>query len=125
MSVGKGIRTQKSKNVLTSFRFFRLVKAAFFCRVRTIGVQEQVAEVAAERVVCRHHAERAAVAAYLSGKQTVVQRSTPGGGGADVVEDNLGEFGFPGFSVEEGDLTGALIQGHDDAVVAEKLFSGC
>lgn len=43
---------------------------------------------------------------------------------ADVVEDNLGEFGFPGFSLEEGDLTGALIQGHDDAVVAEKLFSG-
>lgn len=132
MSVEKGIGTRKSKNVLTSFRFFRLVKAAFSCRVRTLGVQEQVAEVAAERLVFRHQAERAAVAAYLSGKQTGLQRSTPGGGGkggkhkdADVVEDNLGEFGFPGFSLEEGDLTGALVQGHDDTVVAEELFSGC
>lgn len=84
MSVEKGIGTQKSKNVLASFRFFRLVKAAFFCRVRTLGVQEQVAEVAAERVVCRHQAQRAAVAAYLSGKQTGVQRSTPGGANAKM-----------------------------------------
>lgn len=114
--------------MLTSFRCFRLVEAAFACRVRTLGVQVQVAEVAAERVSCRYQAERAAVAAYLSGKQTGVQRSTPGGGGkhkdADVGEDNLGEFGFPGFSLEEGDLTGALVQRHGDAIVAEKLFPG-
>lgn len=42
-----------------------------------------------------------------------------------MVEDNLGEFGFPGFSLEEGDLAGALVQGHDDAVEAQQLFSGC
>lgn len=79
MSVEKGIGTRKSKNVFTSFRFFRLVKAAFFCRVRTLGVHEQVAEVAAERVVFRHQAERAAVAAYLSGKQTGGSKVNPRG----------------------------------------------
>lgn len=73
--------SQKSPNVLTGFRCLRLVQAAFSCRVQTLGVQEEVAEVAAQRVVCRHQAERAAVAAHLSGRHTGVQRSTPGRGG--------------------------------------------
>lgn len=41
------------------------------------------------------------------------------------MDDNLGEFGFPGLSLKEGDLTGALSQGHDDAVEAEMHFFGC
>lgn len=130
MLVEKSSRTQESNSIFTRFQFFRLVEAAVSCCVRTLAVQKQIAEVAVERVAHRHQAERAAVAAYLSGEQT--------GGGLKVNpgretnaktltgwEDNLGEFGFPGFSVKERDLTGALSLGHDDTVVAEKLFFGC
>lgn len=42
-----------------------------------------------------------------------------------MAKDNLGEFGFPGFSWKERDLTGALSLGHDDTVEAEMQFSGC
>lgn len=70
MLVEESSGTQESNSIFTSFHFFRLVEAALSCCVPTPGVQKQIAEVTVERVAHHHQAERAAVAAYLSGEQT-------------------------------------------------------
>ena len=40
-------------------------------------------------------------------------------------EENLGDFGFPGVSLEKGPLAGALLLGHLDAIVTESVSYRC